>query len=161
MTGRWKANLSRAVGHAGAIAGGGDDALAKEKWFDSYFGVEMFNPNSPKVSKKGVRIESIQDAPTAMAAIYKKIGEDSDFAPKGDLSLKPWFVNDQSTALPEKLQMTAVEAMEPYNDTIEKLGNQVGAQLTRENMRNKSGASRMNRKPTLPKYMVYRFSISL
>ena len=31
VTGRWKANLSRAVGHAGAIAGGGDDALAKEK----------------------------------------------------------------------------------------------------------------------------------
>ncbi|WP_419661099.1 SucD2: succinyl-CoA ligase, subunit alpha [Desulfosarcina variabilis str. Montpellier] len=144
VTGRWKANLSRAVGHAGAIAGGGDDALAKEKWFDSYFGVEMFNPDSPKVSKKGVRIESIQDAPTAMAAIYKEIGQESDFAPKGDLSLKPWFVKDQRTAFPEKLQMTAVEAMEPYNDTIKRLGNQVGAQLTRENMRNKSGASMMN-----------------
>jgi len=146
VTGRWKANLSRAVGHAGAIAGGGDDALAKEKWFDSYFGVDLFNPDKPKASKKGVRIDSISDAPTAMAAVYKEIGENSDFAPKGDLSLKPWFVNDQGLDLPAKLKMAAVEAMEPYNDAIKKLGNQVGAQLTRESMRNKSGASRMNSK---------------
>ena len=146
VTGRWKANLSRAVGHAGAIAGGGDDALAKEKWFDTYFGVDMFNPDSPKVSKKGVRIESIQDAPPAMAAIYKEIGEKPDFEAFGDLSLKPWFVNEQGLDLPAKLHMEAVEAMAPYNDAIKKLGNQVGAQLTREVMRNKSGASRMNPK---------------
>ncbi|WP_321494736.1 CoA-binding protein [uncultured Desulfobacter sp.] len=146
VTGRWKANLSRAVGHAGAIAGGGDDALAKEKWFDSYFGVDMFNPDKPKAGKKGVRIESIQDAPTAMAAVYKEIGENTDFAPFGDLSLKPWFVNEQGLDLPAKLKMTAVEAMAPYNEAIKKLGNQVGAQLTREAMRNKSGASRMNPK---------------
>jgi succinyl-CoA synthetase alpha subunit/citrate synthase len=146
VIGRWKANLSRAVGHAGAIAGGGDDALAKEKWFDEYFGIGMFDPENPKASKKGVRIESIQDAPLAMTALYKEIGEDTDFAPKGDLSLKPWFVNEQGLDLPAKLHMDAVEAMEPYNDAIKKLGNQVGAQLTRESMRNKSGASRMNPK---------------
>jgi succinyl-CoA synthetase alpha subunit/citrate synthase len=146
VTGRWKANLSRAVGHAGAIAGGGDDALAKEKWFDEYFGVGMFDADNPKCSKKGVRIESIQDAPPAMAALYKEIGEEPDFEAFGDLSLKPWFVNEQGIDLPEKLKMTAVEAMEPYNDAIKKLGNQVGAQLTRESMRNKSGASRMNPK---------------
>lgn len=146
VTGRWKANLSRAVGHAGAIAGGGDDALAKEKWFDSYFGVDLFNPDKPKASKKGVRIESISDAPTAMAAVYKEIGEGTDFKPFGDLSLKPWFVNEQGLDLPAKLHMEAVEAMAPYNDAIKKLGNQVGAQLTREAMRNKSGASRMNPK---------------
>nr|WP_321401472.1 CoA-binding protein [uncultured Desulfobacter sp.] len=146
VTGRWKANLSRAVGHAGAIAGGGDDALAKEKWFDSYFGVEMFNPENPKAGKKGVRIESIQDAPTAMAAVYKEIGQGTDFEPFGDLSLKPWFVNEQGLDLPAKLHMEAVEAMAPYNEAIKKLGNQVGAQLTREVMRNKSGASRMNPK---------------
>jgi succinyl-CoA synthetase alpha subunit/citrate synthase len=146
VTGRWKANLSRAVGHAGAIAGGGDDALAKEKWFDSYFGVDLFNPDKPKASKKGVRIESISDAPTAMAAVYKEIGEGTDFKPFGDLSLKPWFVNEQGLDLPAKLHMEAVEAMAPYNEAIKKLGNQVGAQLTREAMRNKSGASRMNPK---------------
>lgn len=146
VIGRWKANLSRAVGHAGAIAGGGDDALAKEKWFDEYFGVGMFDPENPKASKKGVRIESISDAPPAMTALYKEIGQEPDFAPKGDLSLKPWFVNDQGIELPAKLKLAAVEAMEPYNEAIKKLGNQVGAQLTREVMRNKSGASRMNPK---------------
>jgi len=92
VIGRWKANLSRAVGHAGAIAGGGDDALAKEKWFDEYFGIGMFDPENPKASKKGVRIESIQDAPLAMTAVYKEIGEEPDYEAFGDLSLKPWFV---------------------------------------------------------------------
>ncbi len=146
VTGKWKANLSRAVGHAGAIAGGGDDALAKEGWFDDYFGVGEFDPENPKVSKKGVRVASIQDAPIAMTAVMKEIGLEQDFAPTGDLSLKPWFVNDQDAGVPDTLKMEAVEAMAPYNDTIKKLGNQVGAQLTREAMRNKSGASMMNPK---------------
>jgi|SaaInl7_200m_RNA_FD_contig_121_42886_length_12863_multi_5_in_0_out_0_4 succinyl-CoA synthetase alpha subunit len=146
VTGRWKANLTRAVGHAGAIAGGGDDALAKEKWFDDYFGVGVFDPENPKVSKKGVRIESIQDAPIAMTAVMKELGVEPDFPSTGDLSLKPWFVNDQDAGIPDALQMQAVEAMEPYNELIGKLGNQIGAQLTRENMRNKSGASMMNPK---------------
>ncbi|MCP4757163.1 MAG: CoA-binding protein [Proteobacteria bacterium] len=146
VTGRWKANLTRAVGHAGAIAGGGDDALAKEKWFDDYFGVGQFDPANPVVSKKGVRIESIQDAPTAVTAVMKELGVEPDFTTTGDLSLKPWFVNDQDAGYPDSLKMPAVEAMEPYNETITKLGNQVGAQLSRENMRNKSGASMMNAK---------------
>ncbi len=146
VTGRWKANLTRAVGHAGAIAGGGDDALAKEKWFDDYFGIGVFDVEKPVVSKKGVRIESIQDAPTAMTAVMKELGVEPDFPPTGDLSLKPWFVNDQKAGYPEVLQMKTVEAMAPYNDTITKLGNQVGAQLSREGMRNKSGASMMNPK---------------
>ena len=126
VTGRWKANLSRAVGHAGAIAGGGDDALAKEGWFDTYFGVGEFDPANPKVSKKGVRIASIQDAPTAMTAIMKEIGVEPDFVSSGDLSLKPWFVNDQDAGIPEKLQMQKVEAMAPYNDAIKKTGKPGG-----------------------------------
>jgi succinyl-CoA synthetase alpha subunit/citrate synthase len=146
VTGRWKANLSRAVGHAGAIAGGGDDALAKEKWFDDHFGIGEFDSENPKATKKGVRISSISDAPLAMTAVMKEIGVDADFASTGDLSLKPWFINDQDAGYPESLQMKAVEAMEPYNDSIVKLGRQVGAQLTREAMRNKSGASMMNPK---------------
>ena len=32
VVGHWKAKLTRAVGHAGALAGSGDDAAAKEKW---------------------------------------------------------------------------------------------------------------------------------
>ena len=33
VVGRWKAKLTRAVGHAGAMGGTGDSAEAKEKWF--------------------------------------------------------------------------------------------------------------------------------
>src|SRR5205085_8307627 len=33
VVGRWKSKLTRAVGHAGAMAGGGDDAASKERWF--------------------------------------------------------------------------------------------------------------------------------
>src|SRR3954469_5930209 len=37
VVGRWKARLTRAVGHAGAMAGGDDDAGAKEQWFMAKF----------------------------------------------------------------------------------------------------------------------------
>ena len=145
VTGRWKKHLTRAVGHAGAIAGGGDDAEAKEGWFDTYFGVGEFNPEKPNVSEKGVRVASIQDVPTAVAAVMTKLGQQPDFAPIGDLSLKPWFVNDQGLALPGSLRMDAVQAMAPYDAEIAEANKQVGAQLIRQNMRNKSGASYMNK----------------
>ncbi|HET9046750.1 MAG TPA: CoA-binding protein, partial [Casimicrobiaceae bacterium] len=39
VVGRWKSKLTRAVGHAGAMAGGSDDAAGKERWFMDKFGV--------------------------------------------------------------------------------------------------------------------------
>jgi succinyl-CoA synthetase alpha subunit len=64
VVGRWKANLTRAVGHAGAIAGSGDDARAKEGWFMKKFGVkDIFTPENPVCSKKGAVVTSI--APSA------------------------------------------------------------------------------------------------
>lgn len=146
VTGRWKKNLTRAVGHAGAIAGGGDDAEAKEGWFDKYFGVGEFNPEKPDVSERGVRVASIQDVPIAVAEVMKKIGQQPDFSPIGDLSLKPWFVNDMGIVLPTRLTLNPVRAMSPYDEEIELANRQVGAQVIRENMRNKSGASYMDKK---------------
>ncbi len=145
VTGRWKKHLTRAVGHAGAIAGGGDDAEAKEGWFDSYFGVGEFNPEKPDVSERGVRVASIQDVPQAVAEVMKKLGHSSDFTPVGDLSLKPWFVNDAGIAFPSRLAIEPVRAMEPYDKEIEIANRQVGAQYIRQNMRNKSGATYMDR----------------
>ncbi len=146
VTGRWKSNLTRACGHAGALAGEGDDALAKEKWFDDYFGVPVFNPDEPeKVSTKGVRVASIQHIPLAVKAVFDKIGEKPDFEPVGNLGLKPWFSNDFNLNLPLTLQIPVVEALPPYNKEIEAINKQVGATYLRENMRNKSGASRINR----------------
>ena len=48
VVGRWKSKLTRAVGHAGAMAGGGDDAASKERWFMDKFGVDaLFTPERP------------------------------------------------------------------------------------------------------------------
>ncbi len=144
VTGRWKNNLSRACGHAGAMAGGGDDAESKEGWFDAFTGVGLFSEKNPTVSKKGVRIASIQDVPGAVAAVLKELGQEPDFEPLGDLSLKPWFSNHHDINYPESLNLTAVKAVSPYDEQIEKVSRQVGAQLPREGMRNRSGATMMN-----------------
>jgi len=48
VVGRWKARLTRAVGHAGALAGSGDDAMAKERWFMQMLEVDgLFTPGNP------------------------------------------------------------------------------------------------------------------
>jgi len=146
VTGRWKKNLKRAVGHAGALGGSGDDAESKERWFDSYFGVGVFNPARPQVSERGVRVANIQDVPLAVREVTKICGHTVDFEPLGDLSLKPWFVNEQDIPLPSSLALDAVKAVHPYDDEIEKANRQVGAQFIRQNMRNKSGASLMSPK---------------
>ncbi len=145
VTGRWKSNLTRACGHAGALAGEGDDALSKEKLFDKYFGVPAFDPNNPTaVGEKGVRVTSIQHIPQAMKAIYKKLDQNTDFQAKGNLGLKSWFGNDFGLNLPLDLRMPVVEGIPPYNKEIETVNKQLGASYMRQNMRNASGASRIN-----------------
>ena len=143
VTGRWKKDLVRSVGHAGALAGGGDDALAKEQWFDEYFGVPVFNPDNPVVSKLGVRVASIQDFPKAMQAVYQKIDEAPDFAASGDLSLKLWL-SDNLVKMPKDLDLPVVKALEPYDKQILEINKHIGAHYLRQNMADKSGASRMD-----------------
>lgn len=145
VTGRWKKDVNRACGHAGALSGSGDDALAKEGWFDTYFGVDAFDPKNPVVSKRGVRVSSIQHIPEAMKAVFDKIDETIDFPAQGDLSLKPWL-GDSHIKLPASLDIPLVEAMDPYNIQIKQINKQVGAHYLRQNMSDKSGASRMNPK---------------
>src|SRR3954462_13901435 len=54
VVGRWKSRLTRAVGHAGAMSGGGDDAASKERWFMEKFGVDaLYTPDRPVFSAKG------------------------------------------------------------------------------------------------------------
>ena len=64
VVGRWKSKLTRAVGHAGAMAGSGDRAEDKENWFMEAFGVSsIFTPDNPVVSKKGAVVTNIADIP--------------------------------------------------------------------------------------------------
>ena len=53
-------------------------------------------------------------------------GIEPDFAPKGDLSLKPWFGNNQGLPLPPELDLPVVEALPPYDAQIKELQRQVG-----------------------------------
>ena len=143
VTGRWRTDVSRPCGHAGAMAGAGDDAESKERWFDEYFGVGAFDPERPIVTKRGVRVASIQHVPEAMTAVFAKIDESPDFEPEGDLSLKPWL-SDRFFALPSELAVPMAKAVPPYDERIAEINKQVGANYLRTSMQDKSGASRMN-----------------
>jgi succinyl-CoA synthetase alpha subunit len=147
VVGRWKSKLTRAVGHAGAMAGSGDKAEDKERWFMEAFGVDgIFTPDNPVASAKGAVVTNITDIPAALTAVMKLNGVEPDFAPRGNLSLKPWVANDQGLRLPSELALPVVTAPEPYAGQIAALGRQVGAVVARQNMKDKSGASVMDPK---------------
>src|SRR3954465_11125637 len=64
VVGRWKSKLTRAVGHAGALAGGSDDAQSKERWFMERFCVDgIFTPENPVFSAKGALVTNIAHIP--------------------------------------------------------------------------------------------------
>lgn len=147
VVGRWKSKLTRAVGHAGAMAGAGDRAEDKERWFMEAFGVDaLFTPENPVVSGKGAVVTNIAHIPAALTAVMKANGSAPDFASSGSLALKPWIANDQGLSLPAHLAMPPVTAMEPYNAQVAALKNQIGAVLARQTMKDRSGASVMDPK---------------
>jgi len=147
VVGRWKAKLTRAIGHAGAMAGSGDNAEAKEKWFQDILQVDgIYTPENPILSKRGAIVTNIAHIPDAMTAVMKLNGVDQDFAPEGDLTLKPWFGDNQGLQLPPELDIPLVEPIQPYRDQIAGLTKQVGAIFPRESMKDRSGSSIMDAK---------------
>ena len=147
VVGRWKSKLTRAVGHAGAMAGSGDRAEDKEGWFIEAFGVDgIFTPDNPAVSKRGAVVTNIADIPAALSAVMALNGVEPDFESRGSLALKPWIANDQGLALPKALALAPETAPEPYAEQIAALGRQVGAVIARQTMKDTSGASVMDPK---------------
>ena len=152
VVGRWKARLTKACGHAGSLAGSGDDALAKEKWFMEYFGVDgIYTPDKPIFTKKGALVTNIAHIPEALTKVMDLNGIKTDFEPKGSLSLKCWFGNNQGLPIPKDLDIPVVEAISPYNEQIEALDKRVGAQFSRETLKDASGASMMDPKTQVSK----------
>ena len=145
VTGRWRKEVTRTCGHAGALAGNGEDAESKERWFDDYFGVPVFDPATRVVGRRGVRVSSIQFVPDAVRAVFEKMGEAPDFESTGDLSLKPWLA-DAVLPLPPDLAVPTVRALSPYDRQITAITKEVGAHYLRQNMADRSGASRIGRK---------------
>ncbi|MDQ1849769.1 hypothetical protein Q9299_15845 [Gemmobacter fulvus] len=147
VVGRWKSKLTRAVGHAGAMAGSGDSAEDKERWFIEAFGTEgIFTPATPHASAKGALVTNIADIPAALTAVMALNGVDTDFAPRGSLALKPWIANDQGLRLPPDIALPLVTAPAPYAGQIAALSDQIGAVIARQSMKDKSGASVMDGK---------------
>ncbi|MEO5330877.1 MAG: CoA-binding protein [Magnetococcus sp. YQC-5] len=145
VVGRWKAKLTRSCGHAGAIAGSGDDAMAKEKWFMEKFGVKaIFTPETPACSAKGAVVTNISHIPMALTSVMMMNGIRPDFEPRGNLAPKCWFFSNQGMVLPKELQLPVVEALNPYNEQIAALAKQIGAIPPRQPMKDASGASRMD-----------------
>ena len=152
IVGRWKAKLTKACGHAGSLAGSGDDAAAKEEWFKDYFDVDdIYTPENPVVSKKGAVVINIAHIPEALTAVMKLNNVESDFAPRGNLALKCWFGNNHSVKLPKELDVEKVEAVAPYNEQIESVTRQVGAHFPRQTLKDVSGASMMDPKTQVTK----------
>jgi len=149
VVGRWKSKLTRAVGHAGAMAGSGDSAEDKERWFLEAFGTEgIYSPEvadtASLVSPKGALVTNISHIPEALTAVMALNGHATDFAPRGSLSLKPWMVNDQRIKLPAELALAPVEAIPPYNQQIATVKRQIGAVIPRQGMKDKSGATQLD-----------------
>jgi succinyl-CoA synthetase alpha subunit len=147
IVGRWKAKLTRAVGHAGAMAGGNDDAAGKERWFMDKFGVDgIFSPDKPILSAKGAVVTNIAHIPAALTAVMRENATRPDFAPEGSLALKPWFGANQELDLPAALNIPIVAATPPYDEQIAALASQIGTVFPRQTMKDCSGASQMDAK---------------
>jgi succinyl-CoA synthetase alpha subunit len=145
VVGRWKSRLTRAVGHAGAMAGSGDKAEDKEGWFLNAFGVQgVFTPETPIVSAKGAVVTNIAHIPAALTEVMRLNGVSSDFPPRGSLALKAWMANDQGLKLPSRIALPVVQAPAPYDTQLKALSLQVGAVIARQNMKDASGASMMD-----------------
>lgn len=145
VVGRWKAKLTRAVGHAGAMAGGSDDAAGKERWFMEKLGVDgIFSPDKPIFSAEGAVVTNIAHIPAALTAVMRENATRPDFATEGSLALKPWFGANQGLALPEALNLPVVKATPPYNEQIAALAEQIGTVFPRQSMKDCSGASQMD-----------------
>ena len=145
VVGRWKSRLTRAVGHAGALAGGHDDAAAKERWFMEKFGVDAaFSPERPVFSARGALVINIAHIPAALTAVMQANATRPDFAPEGSLALKPWFGSNLGVSLPRELDLPVTAALAPYATQIAALNRQVGAVVPRQPLKDASGASQMN-----------------
>src|SRR3954462_14548014 len=133
VVGRWKSRLTRAVGHAGAMAGGDDHAAAKERWFMEKFGVDgVFTPENPVFSARGAVVTNIAHIPAALTAVMRENATRPDFAPEGNLALKPWFGSDQGIQFPPGLAIPIVGGVAPYDEQVLQVNRQVGAIAPRQ-----------------------------
>jgi hypothetical protein len=134
------------------MGGSGDNAEAKERWFQDLLKVDgIYTPENPVCSIRGALVTNIAHIPEALTAVMKINGMEPDFAPQGDLTLKPWFGSTQGLPMPPELDIPLVDPIQPYKDQIAELTKQVGATFPREAMKDRSGSSLMDPKTQVTK----------
>ena len=145
VVGRWKAKLTRAVGHAGAMAGGDDDAGAKEQWFMAKFGVDGIFARRPGLLRPRRRGDQHRPHPGGADR-----GDAGERHPAGLRTEEAWRSSPGSPQpghlLPPALDLPVVEAVAPYNEQIRQLNRQVGAVFPRQSLKDASGASQLDPK---------------
>ena len=148
VVGRWKSKLTRAVGHAGAMAGSGDKAEDKERWFMESFGVDaIFTPETPGRVGQGRGRHQHRPHPAGADRGHGAQQRAARLRRRAAASRSsPGSRNDQGIELPPQLALPPVEAVPPYDAQIKALRRQVGAVIPRQNMKDKSGATVMDPK---------------
>ena len=127
------------------MAGSGDDAASKERWFMEMFGVDgLFTPARPGLLGQGAVVTNIAHIPAALTEVMALNGVEPDFAPKGDLSLKPWFGNDQGLALPPEPTCRWSRRRRPMTRRSRSCSGRSAAVFIRRSMKDASGATVMD-----------------
>ena len=102
ISGRIAEKYSLSLGHAGAVVEGKKtSATGKMEEFDSYFGIEPFDPdkkyeNTPEVIdalRHGIRVNALHDLPKAVSLVADMLNIEQDLPEKKQLTLNPWFIN--------------------------------------------------------------------
>ena len=146
VVGRWKSKLTRAVGHAGAMAGSGDTRRGQGTLVHG--GVRRRRPVHARatryVSAKGAVVTNIAHIPAALTAVMTLNGIAPDFAPAATSRSSPGSPTTRGSRCRPTSRCPPSTALPPYDAQIAALGQQVGAVIPRQNMKDKSGATVMD-----------------
>ena len=148
VVGRWKAKLTRAVGHAGAIAGGHDDAAEGTMVHGEVRCRRHFTPEHPVFSAKGALVTNIAHIPAALTAVMRENATADPTSSRRQFGAEALVRSDRGILLPPPLDLPAVAAT-PYNEQIAALDRQIGAVPARQTMKDASGASQMDARTQL------------
>jgi hypothetical protein len=132
VVGRWKSKLTRAVGHAGAMAAA-RTTRSPRTWFMDKFGVDaIFTPEKPVFSAKGALVTNIAHIPVALTRGDARERAMPDFAPRATWRSSPGSARTKHFQLPAELKLPVVEALSPYNEQVALLNKQIGGLVPRQ-----------------------------
>ena len=149
VVGRWKSKLTRAVGHAGAMAGGSDDALAKERWFMEKFGVDaIFTPEQAGVLGQGRGGDQHRPHPgRADGGDARQRARCPTSRPRATWRSSPGSAPTRGCELPDGAATCRwSRRSRPTTSRSALLNTQIGGVVPRQTMKDASGASQMDAK---------------